>query len=298
MKKIFSSILALAMMLSLFTFTTANAGSESNFNVSFEQISVASGDMNKLAVGDSFYAVIKLKNVASVYGAGIDLTWNNSALELYREDKGTASTSLKYAATSRISESSDYQFTYYDTEEETDISVCAFEEASPTLTQGTLQYDFSVVESPNEAGVSGYWDYITKTDDVLAIKLRFRVISTTDVAPDFKITRSEYRSSINTTLDTIGSSVDPIGFASATPDPKPTTTDNFFAAAVKTNEKPTLADTLIYTFKNDLGNTGTKDVYLGAEIESDTTINTAVKVTGIPEGRTVTLDSVTWKPWN
>lgn len=90
-----------------------------------------------------------------------------------------------------------------------------------------------------------------------------------------------------------------ISVKGTTPDPEPITTTSYFGANVKTSEKPSLAQILVYTFTtNDEGaarKTATREIDLGsASFETPTTINTAARVSGIPDGVTVGC-SVAWK---
>ena len=79
----------------------------------------------------------------------------------------------------------------------------------------------------------------------------------------------------------------------------PVTKTEYFGANVNTAEKPSLAQILVYTFTtNDEGakkNTATKEINLGkTTFDTPTTIKTAARVSGIPDGVTVGC-SVAWK---
>lgn len=91
-----------------------------------------------------------------------------------------------------------------------------------------------------------------------------------------------------------------VGSGSTDPDPElPVTTENYFAANVKVDDKPTLANTLVYWLTTDDATKEVKtkafELPLGVDFTEGATIKTAIKITDIPADVTVTCDKVEWK---
>lgn len=162
MKKIFSTVLALAMTLSLFTIT-ANAGTNGYFDVSYEAINVASGDVTNLAVGDTFYAVLTLKEAEGILVLGAGLNWDSSVITPV-DSNGEASTALGKILSNRA----DSTLKKYDDTEGDDIP--AFSRAGDT----SFAADSFYYEIATATAFAGQ-DYELSGDTTI-LKLRLKVV--------------------------------------------------------------------------------------------------------------------------
>lgn len=273
--KILSSVLAASMVVSCFAM---NAFAASKAHTATVTVDKTTG----LKAGDTLTVELKIDSTLNICTAGYALNYDKTAFEV--------DTTI---TTDEIEAYIDADW-YYD--EITGSRKAWFKAlGSPTYnaTEDSIKWSWA-----SKSGVA------SDTSDYTIGKFYLKV---KDSAPDgtYNIGLAEgvsnsYTGDIgeNTKAELTSTPVAiTVGSGSTAPEP-PATKTNYFAAKVNVNEMPTLAKTLVYTFKNSDGAIGTKDVALGVILEDTTEINTAVEVTDIPEGKTVTLESVTWKPWD
>lgn len=291
MKKLFSSILALTMMLSLFTFTTVHAGTDGYYKVSYEAIGDA--DINNLKVDDMFFAVVTLKDAEGLFSNQLSFTWNPEVLQL-SNSSGAASTNFIQTTTSRYHQS--VKVNSFDDENTGEYQSVNAYEAETGVTNSSLKYYFSPITIKEEDG-STHIDDLLLSGDVTIIKVRFKVLKAED--PNFTFTNYglvEVKADGATLVPRTASSFDTLSFAGSTS----TTETKTFAATITSSAKPLAADTLRFLF--DVTEDGVVkvkgyDLALGVDFDTNATINAALQVKDIDTSKVTSFafKSVEWK---
>ncbi len=174
MKKIFSLVLAIAMIMSVCVLT-ANAGTAGYYDVSYEAISVASGDVSTLAVGDVFSAKVVLKGADGLFGGQVALTWNDAVIAPVKTNNTDLATTFGQGTISSSRLHTNAKVMVEEENEDGDmveVEKTAFESMTSTLTSSSLVYDFS------SAQISGGFNDYPLTGDQTIIAIRFKVVGT------------------------------------------------------------------------------------------------------------------------
>lgn len=285
MKKLLSAILALTMGLSIFTFT-AHAGTAGTYNVSYEAISVASGDVNNLAKGDTLFVVVTLKDAEGFFSGGVGLNWNSKVLTPV-DSSGNEATALGKITASRA----DSTMKKYSDDMGEDVTVFG----RTGLTK--FAADSFYYELANTGEFAGQ-DYLLDGDLVM-LKVRLKVIGEGDAnitAGTSKLQETKADGvvgypTINVTSFTVGSDEEEVTY-----DPKNFTVD--FEYGVKAAANTGLALNFKQVDAEDVVKEDTVEVpftsMVGSTFEAAMNVVLGVTVKDVPSNVTLTLEGADW----
>jgi len=152
MKKLLSSILALAMITSLFAISV-HAAPAGSFDVSYVDEDGSAVDLKNLEAEDIFYVNVAFKGVNSMKTAALVLSWNDSIV-VPVDKNGVSATSFTKVPT----------YVLHDDEEildGNDEPVYTSMSANRKFTASSLKYEVFAATSESDYLVSGDVNYIT-----------------------------------------------------------------------------------------------------------------------------------------
>lgn len=279
MKKLFSSVLVLAMVLSMFTFTV-QAGTNGKYSVSYEAINVASGDVNNLAEGDTFFAVVKLTGAEGLFSGQVDLKWDSSVVKAIKAN-GTDDASTFANAVDSNTRLHMAAKSYSDDE---GMDVAAFEQNGSDYSAGSISYIFSAAMIDG-----GFKDYLLSGDQVI-FKLRLKVVKEGNANITYTNARvcevmtdgADRATTVDIPALTIGSST-PVT-------PPPAGDDTTEQKAKATATYMTGMTGIRFNVSNGDKTVGYAVPFsTGTQLEAASKVSIGLTVTGIPSGESVTI---------
>lgn len=266
--------MALAMMVSMFTFT-AEAGTAGKYEISYEPVSVASGSMDDLAVNDTFFVVVKLTDAEAIQTAGIGLNWNSAVVKPVKSDNTTLATAIGTVTTARADSTLKKYF------EDDDAEIAAFSRTpGVSVTESSILYEIATATTfaGQDYEVSG---------DVTMFKLRLKVVgegnvnlAVTEGSSKLKELNSDpfcYPTVSGITALTVG------GAATET---------KYFAATLPACEKADASTAVQFQF-DDSGVKKGYDFVFGTILEAVESVKVGLEVKEAPAA--LALENVIWK---
>lgn len=194
MRKKISIILALSMVLSLFSIVAQAADTDVYFDITYQTTDGTALDTTALKEGDTFYAVVSLAGeYDKVAGAMIALSWNNSVIAPVKANLTDDATTFGTATTARLDNNSSLKYILEvedpDSGEMVESSVQTFKQAGTALTfadnRGYIKYNVTANTDVVQASGEGAFDIGNNP----VMKIRFIVKGKGDA--DLKVNASE-----------------------------------------------------------------------------------------------------------